>query len=56
MVANAELAWPDAAVAVLLVVEDGLLIDGWTLIDVAEDGWIDRAIAMFDIKGDKSDA
>ena len=56
VVANAELAWPDTAVAVLLAVADGLHIDGWTLIDVAEDGWIDRVIALFDVRGDKSDA
>ena len=56
VVANAELAWPDQAVAVLLTMEQALRVDGWTLIDAAEEGWIDRVIALFTTKGDKSNA
>jgi DEAD/DEAH box helicase domain-containing protein len=56
VVANAELAWPDQSIAVLLAVEQGLQVDGWTLIGVAEDGWIDRVIAQFATNGEKSDA
>jgi DEAD/DEAH box helicase domain-containing protein len=56
VVANAELAWPDQSIAVLLAVEQGLQVDGWTLIGVTEDGWIDRVIAQFATNGEKIDA
>ena len=56
VVANAELAWPGQSIAVLLAVEQGLQVDGWTLIGVTEDGWIDRVIAQFATNGEKSDA
>jgi DEAD/DEAH box helicase domain-containing protein len=56
VVANAELAWPDRSIAVLLAVDSELQVDSWTLIGVTEEGWIDRLLALFTTKGDKSDA
>jgi DEAD/DEAH box helicase domain-containing protein len=42
---TAELAWMEYKVAIFLLSETALDIEGWSLIFVSEDGWVDRTLA-----------
>lgn len=56
VVANAELAWVEHSIAVMLAFDPELRVDGWTLIAVEEDDWMERIVALFEVAKEKNNA